>query len=197
MKNLSLSQSNFSGIYIIINQQTNKIYIGSSNNIYYRLRRHISDLLKNQHGNQHLQNSFNIYGINNFTTNILEKVNEDQLIERECYYIDKYKPEYNKLTPQKVYVTDEMKKKISETLKRKYKSGEISTYHQDHRMRKIEYYNNEGILITSFNCMRDCSNYFHFSRNTVSEFFRKKNNHKHFLSNNRANKNLTGYLIRI
>lgn len=55
-----------SGVYIILNIINNKYYIGSSKNVYIRLREHKSNLKGNKHENQRLQNAVNKYGINNF-----------------------------------------------------------------------------------------------------------------------------------
>ena len=74
------------GVYKITNTINNKYYIGSSNNIEYRLKTHFRELLKNNHPNKHLQSSYNKYGINSFTTEVLE-ICED-IISREQYYID-------------------------------------------------------------------------------------------------------------
>jgi len=52
------------GIYKIT--CNDKLYIGSSNNIRKRWRRHINDLNGNKHINIHLQRAFDKYGINNF-----------------------------------------------------------------------------------------------------------------------------------
>lgn len=54
------------GVYCIKNKVNNKIYIGSSVNIYYRLARHISGLKLKNHHNEHLTNAVHKYGIDNF-----------------------------------------------------------------------------------------------------------------------------------
>jgi len=51
-------------IYAIKNSDNNKIYIGSSKSFYKRLNKHINNLRKNIHSNNHLQNAFNKYGEN-------------------------------------------------------------------------------------------------------------------------------------
>jgi len=84
------------GIYEIKNLINNKIYIGSSSNINKRKIAHFSYLRRNNHPNKHLQNSCNKYGIENFDFNILEICRMDNVIEKEQFYIDNYKPEYNK-----------------------------------------------------------------------------------------------------
>ena len=79
-----------SGIYIIKNKIDNKIYVGSSLNVDYRKQKHFWMLKKNVHDNQHLQNSFNLYGESNFEFTIVEECENENLIHRENFYIDYY-----------------------------------------------------------------------------------------------------------
>lgn len=50
------------GIYAICNKKINMYYIGEANNIAMRFSQHISQLSKNTHECQSLQNDFSIYG---------------------------------------------------------------------------------------------------------------------------------------
>ena len=61
-----------SGIYIITNLKNDKKYIGQSINIKQRRYDHLSKLRRNIHQNEHLQNSWNIYGEENFCFEVLE-----------------------------------------------------------------------------------------------------------------------------
>jgi len=80
---------NYSGIYLIINLQNNKFYVGSAKKLYSRKMDHLYLLRKNKHANTYLQNSYNKYGEDNFTFIIIEKVeSEKDLTEREQYWID-------------------------------------------------------------------------------------------------------------
>lgn len=84
------------GIYKIVNLINNKIYIGSSKNLYNRRKTHFSKLRLNYFYNKTLQKDFNEYGENNFKFEILEIINNiNNLINREQYWIDFLKPEYN------------------------------------------------------------------------------------------------------
>lgn len=78
-----------SGVYKILNKQTGKFYIGSSINIDNRFKQHIRKLNSNNHDNDHLQKSWNKYGISNFTFEIVEYTEIENLIIREQYYLDK------------------------------------------------------------------------------------------------------------
>ena len=83
-----------SGIYCItIN---GKQYIGSSTNIKKRLAQHKSDLKNDRHCNPYLQNTYNKY--NEFGSECLEYLDNasgQELVEREKYWIEKYKSVYN------------------------------------------------------------------------------------------------------
>lgn len=81
------------GVYKITCLVNNKVYIGSSINLYSRLNSHKSKLNKNK-GNINLQKDFNKYKINNFTFTTLEtnkSINKYEIYKKEEYYINKYK----------------------------------------------------------------------------------------------------------
>lgn len=76
------------GIYCIENTIDHKKYIGLSRNIEERWYNHCYHLRAGTHINTYLQNAYNKYGADAFTFYILEQCNEDQLEERERYYIE-------------------------------------------------------------------------------------------------------------
>jgi len=80
-----------SGVYIIKNIITNKIYVGSSYNYSKRISQHKLELNKNKHHNAYLQRAWNKYGKNAFIFDYIEKCDEELLIEREQYWMDFYK----------------------------------------------------------------------------------------------------------
>lgn len=84
-----------SGIYKIVNLVTAKIYVGSAITISSRWRTHKSHLNRNVHDNSYLQNAWNKYSQFNFEFIVLENCEKDKLIEREQFYLDTLKPEYN------------------------------------------------------------------------------------------------------
>lgn len=81
------------GIYGIVNKINGCTYVGQTReNFQRRYWHHRWKLQNNCHDNQHLQNSWNKYGENNFEFTVLEIVYDDSSIDDlEIYYIDKYR----------------------------------------------------------------------------------------------------------
>lgn len=78
------------GIYGIRNKLNGKIYIGQTTDVDLRYKEHFSHLKNNCHQNSHLQNAWNKYGQDCFEFLIVEECSEDNLTEREQYWIDYY-----------------------------------------------------------------------------------------------------------
>jgi len=79
------------GIYKITNTQNGKVYVGSSLNLTNREYKHFWMLDKGKHDNFFLQKSFNKYGKNFFVFEVLEYCDSKEIIERENFFIEKYK----------------------------------------------------------------------------------------------------------
>lgn len=78
-----------SGIYKITCKKSIRIYIGSASNFAIRKCCHFKLLKENKHSNRKLQNAYNKYGIENFTFDILEYVEDKtKLLKREQYYFN-------------------------------------------------------------------------------------------------------------
>lgn len=78
-------------IYSITNVKNGKIYVGSTKDFNKRYYLHLLSLRNNKHYNLYLQRAFNKDGENSFSYGLLEKCNNENLIEREEYYIKKLK----------------------------------------------------------------------------------------------------------
>ena len=119
-----------SGIYAIINKVNNKIYIGSSVNIFYRFKNHISKLNTRHHENNYLQNAFIKYGISCFYFVILEFC--ENLKEKENFYLNYFKSYKRKygyniiVSSERKRYSPELRKRISVGLKKFYASHEVS-----------------------------------------------------------------------
>lgn len=77
-----------SGVYKILCKTNNKFYIGSSKNLDKRWLVHLYNLRKNKHINVYLQRSFNKYGEDSFTFEVLEICDIAYILIREQFYMD-------------------------------------------------------------------------------------------------------------
>jgi len=121
-----------SGIYKIVNKINGKYYVGSSNDLFYRIKhRHFNSLLKNTHPNKYLQNAWNKYGSDNFQFIIVEYVEPQKLLVIEQMYLDKAKinnDSYNlSFDSTKVEMTIETRKKIGNSHRGKF--GELASHY--------------------------------------------------------------------
>lgn len=111
-----------SGIYKIQSRiKPERIYIGSSINIYKRWGDHNTDLLKNRHGNSRLQNHYNKYGESDLQFSVLCGCEVSEIIKNEQFFIEGYNPYFNicKIagnTLGKMH-SEESKRKMSESKK--------------------------------------------------------------------------------
>lgn len=123
------------GVIYKIKSPTGKIYIGQSGNIERRIKVYERLHCKNQ---IKLYNSLLKYGWVNHDFSIIEEVfigdKKSIINEREIYWIEKFDSFKNGLNCNiggngniGIIHSNETKKKISDTLKRKYESGEIIT----------------------------------------------------------------------
>jgi hypothetical protein len=84
------------GVYQIKCMVNGKRYIGKSINPYLRKTNHFSIGEKQPNNtNEFLQADLKQYGKKSFVFGIIEHCPIDLLLERETYYINTYKPEYN------------------------------------------------------------------------------------------------------
>jgi excinuclease UvrABC nuclease subunit len=82
------------GIYRLINLKNTKAYIGSSINLSSRLLKYFNI---NKKDKRLINLAILKYGLDNFSLDILEYCSSKNVIEREQYYMDLYKPKYNVL----------------------------------------------------------------------------------------------------
>lgn len=87
-------------IYCILNIKSNKAYIGQTiQSFERRIQKHFNLLKRNAHPNIHLQNAYNLYGDESFTSFILCECKKEELNRLEILYIklfDTYKNGYNR-----------------------------------------------------------------------------------------------------
>lgn len=122
-----------SGVYQIRNLQNNHVYVGSSKNLLDRYKFHFSTLKNNKHENPYLQSAYNKYGRENFIYEIIEFCEQEQRFNVEQYWINKFYGNNcyninkdatnppNHLGRKKGPMPEESKRKLSESLRKRYK----------------------------------------------------------------------------
>jgi group I intron endonuclease len=128
------------GIYKIINTVNGHFYVGSTYDFRVHKNRHIFNLRRGKHENDHLQKAFNLYGEAAFQFILIETLepeDDEQLWSREQHFIDQLKPAYNiapraggtvgyKMTPEqltKLKVRDEHRLPDSPETRRRKSEG--------------------------------------------------------------------------
>lgn len=153
------------GIYKIENLINHKVYIGQSCNIEKRKEIHFIALERNCHQNEYLQRSYNKYGIENFSHEIIEECSEELLSEREIYWInyyDSYNNGYN-LTEGGYGIRGYHHNKDTRVRMSKSQKDRVRTDEEIEKIRRI---------ITEYNTTRD----YHHSeetKNKISNAVRK------------------------
>ena len=97
-RNLTYSKKGLihdSCIYKIVSKKTKKCYIGSAKKFNRRKSAHLWHLKKGSHHSSYLQNHVNKYGLDDIVFEILAFVDILELVEKEQYYIDLFRPEFN------------------------------------------------------------------------------------------------------
>ena len=78
------------GVYYIYNNISNRLYIGSSNDIERRFKQHIRKFQNKTHENKHMQAAWCKYGETAFSFGVLVETSEEDQYEMEQKCIDHY-----------------------------------------------------------------------------------------------------------
>ena len=141
-----------SGVYKL--SVHNHIYVGSSKNLYSRLREHGLDLANNRHTNDFLQKVANKYGIENIRIDILEFCPPEKRIEREKYWIDALNADMNMQDPVDHTLCEASRKKLSKSVRAGLAAGK---YKKVYDFAKIECYDYFGDYITTYDTKEEAA----------------------------------------
>jgi group I intron endonuclease len=135
MKQIILNENKGkSGIYMLTNKITKKIYIGQSSNLSNRFKNYFYISYIKSQANLIINRALIKYGYSNFSLTILEYCDISDLLTREQFYFDKLNPQYNILKKQiarnslKSKHSENTKAKISKSLKGVYVKENFSLF---------------------------------------------------------------------
>ena len=141
-KIITISHRHKSRIYKICNYINDRIYVGSTNNLYGRKLNHVGKLRRNMHHSKTLQRFVNKYGIDKLRFEfICLTSNTTDIYKLEEYWISLLNPFYNSvkipLQPGEHYVSQEIRNKISKGLTG-FKRPKKTQEHIDNHRKTIE-----------------------------------------------------------
>lgn len=165
-----MARERICGIYKIKNLINGKVYIGQSVDIYKRWGDHKSMAIAEKYKigyDYPLYRAFRKYGLENFSFEVIEECDREELNEREMYYIESYRS-YIKYEDSNGYnqtlggdgalgkeFSEETKIKISKANKGKLVGGKNPS------SKKVVCENIE------FNCAKDCAKYYKLKDTTL------------------------------
>ena len=132
-----------SGIYKITNKISNKCYVGSTIDFKKRWNAHFRDLKNNKHHNVKLQRSYNKYGKDAFSCEILEYISyqKELIIDRENFWINELNSKSNGYNiadasfgdtlshnPNKVDIINRISEKINDNISKLSKHERIEKW---------------------------------------------------------------------
>ena len=145
------------GVYKITNKYNGKSYIGSSMYVSERISTHMGREARKQQ-TEFYKDAYK-YGYEGFTYELLEECTIDELIDRETYYFNLHKPEYNMKNPKtrefihpEDWYTENNAKAIRKR-KEDYNSPEYKELFRSihiEKMKPCEMYDKDGNLIDEF-----------------------------------------------
>lgn len=125
-----------SGIYMLTNKLKNEIYIGQSINISNRFKNYFNLSYIKSKDSFIISRALIKYGYSNFSVTILEYCDKSDLLNREQFFFDKLKPQYNMLkiagNSLNFKHSEETKAKISKALKGIYIKEKSALFGRTH-----------------------------------------------------------------
>jgi group I intron endonuclease len=126
-----------SGIYMLTNKITKKIYIGQSQDLSNRFKNYFNSSYLYSKASLTICRTLLIYGYSNFSVTILEYCDKIELLTREQFYFDKLNPQYNnlKITNSSINSkhSESTKATISQSLNGVYVTEKSSLFGKPHK----------------------------------------------------------------
>lgn len=137
------------GIYKITNMINGKIYIGQSKSLNKRKSDHFRALERGRHQNIHLQYAVNKYGLGNFNFEVIERIEVEELTNRENYWMEFYKS-YNREKGYNIHRPSDNRSgyEASEETKERISKSKIEYTDEYLLSILVDFYNENGRVFT-------------------------------------------------
>lgn len=154
MKAISQNLNNVSAVYCIKNLITDKVYIGSTSNLYVRMLKHRSLLRHNKHANCNLQSDWNKFGESKFDYFILCECPKQILKSKEDFYIRTTVNCYNLALGAIHYTfTQDTRNRMSSGRRAGFANGTITPYQKT----PVYKYDMEGNCVAKYSSIKEAS----------------------------------------
>lgn len=134
--NIKRNLHSYPAVYVIYHYNTEKIYVGSTHNLYNRINQHKQRLFNNTHRNKNLQNAFNIDKL--LTFNFIKTNTKEEAVnlEQEIINLSNKNILFNiatdaRLSGKGLIKSVEQRKILSAKTKKQFESIEVRQKHSE------------------------------------------------------------------
>lgn len=161
--------ANVTGVYSIECKINGKKYIGASVCVNGRISQHMAKRTAEKFKRLPFYADVLKYGYSGFDYILLEECEREELLQREQFYYDLLKPEYNIVRPCKcmfknrkvreLAVKSSSREEVIEARKKRYNSPKYKELFRNvhiNKMKSVEMYK-DGVIVLSFKSMQEAS----------------------------------------
>lgn len=166
-----------SGIYVWRNKINGKIYVGSSVNLSKTLVNYFNEsYLTSLKEFMIIYKALLVYGFDNFSLEILEHCDSSVVIEREQYYLDLLKPDYNilKITGSSLGFKHSLETKLKMKTRLHTKQVKDKIGAKNYKITPVVVFNKQTGLSTKFISMKKAAEFLNTSTTMVGIYIKNK-----------------------
>lgn len=164
-----------SGIYLWRNKINGKIYIGSSVNLSKRFKNYFNEsYITRLKDYMIIYKALLSYGYENFTLEILEYCDSASILEREQYYLNTLKPEYNILKIAGSTFGYRHSEEVLLKMKSRIASAEarVKMSQNNHKRQAVIIMDNQKGVSTKFSTMKEAGIFLNISTTMIGKYLK-------------------------
>jgi hypothetical protein len=164
-----------SGVYLWKNKINGKTYIGSSVNLTKRLKNYFNvSYLTRLKDFMVIYKALLAYGYENFTLEILEYCDPAYILEREQYYLDNFKPEYNILKVAGSSFGYKHSEEVLLNMRNRVASldARLKMSEKNHKRQAVVVLDNQKGVSTKFSTMKEAGIFLNISTTMIGKYIK-------------------------